>query len=1077
MTTSALELYDNDDLGLDDVESFSSFKTTKIRLNNLLKSPFMSTTLKSTSKVKKSTPPPPEPPGISDVPMPPGDEGPENGVSLTKPSDNSERFAAANTAAAAAVSTGSIGKVEEETKASKPQTSSPEAKRKNESSGRSHGRRSRSRSPPSRRRRKSRSRSRSPLRSHGFRHFDNRKEGRGRYVVGRYAKDYKRRDEGKRDRSPRRGPSPPTRRDPSPPRREPSPPRRESSPSRFHSERHSGTPPRPGVAYPPPGNWDHPPPPGYAPRGNPRVDWVPNAQPGAPSPAATWDPTVYAETPEQVALKLAVEKEAQQQKQAFIDQRMGYVSKREHLLGELDLLKAQRRDLASCKEPEAIKFNEENIKLQEEIVRKIKSVDNVLDMLTGLIGDGLQIVDIKKDSRSGSPKKESKKKRSESDSESSSSDEESKKKEKKKKKKKTAEKSENSATKLKKAGKFNYTFFDPELHWCRPCKKFPPTAKEYLMHLHSREHRQVIQEQNLAQYPWHNEEEKEPEVVQPGLPNKRVPIKGLQFFVPSSAWYCKLCKTWIGDLHCSSMHLKSEEHNKKYQGFIEKHPLWESTWESYRAQALATGGRGEDLKRKLEEQLEMIKKQEEMAAIVAAANELPPTDLLMPLTINTKKRDSEKKEAKKKKKKRYSSSSSSSSSSSDDEKRSSKKKKKKAKEQPVLKVPIPEKSRWEKEEEEPIEPTQTSPTDPYFDMKINKMRAYRHSSDRSKQMEGDKGSLSPKRRFVDPKLPRIPPPSMPVTKREDTLPKVPDKHTLLLPETAMFKSPQSSPFPPFKAAPEDNESRFEKQAAALKKRPPPALPKTKFPIIGRMPFVRKKPEPAREDSKRDQDVETPDPTPPPPPMIGKKPQPPKPPAQPPILTNKTKLEAAKEILSKSQSILQKRHPEPKPVDPVAMEEDMDIVKQNESSPPPYPPLPPRFTPPVLPPEVTKNLGKKTVAIPLPSDLQEALNIIYPQDSPNAVNPPLPPPLPVSAPKETKSSRANRMDTPSPPPAPNVKQNDFHDFASEIPVPPSPPNSFELFSLDKNNQRTFGDDDDDEMAMLGIDKADMAALRF
>lgn len=39
---------------------------------------------------------------------------------------------------------------------------------------------------------------------------------------------------------------------------------------------------------------------------------------------------------------------------------------------------------------------------------------------------------------------------------------------------------------------------------------------------------------------------------------------GLQFFVPSTAWYCKLCDQFIGDLHCASAHLKSIVHSKNY---------------------------------------------------------------------------------------------------------------------------------------------------------------------------------------------------------------------------------------------------------------------------------------------------------------------------------------------------------------------------------------------------------------------------------------------------------------------------------------------------------------------------------
>lgn len=37
---------------------------------------------------------------------------------------------------------------------------------------------------------------------------------------------------------------------------------------------------------------------------------------------------------------------------------------------------------------------------------------------------------------------------------------------------------------------------------------------------------------------------------------------GLQFFVSATAWYCKLCNVFMGDLHCASVHLKSDQHQR-----------------------------------------------------------------------------------------------------------------------------------------------------------------------------------------------------------------------------------------------------------------------------------------------------------------------------------------------------------------------------------------------------------------------------------------------------------------------------------------------------------------------------------
>lgn len=38
---------------------------------------------------------------------------------------------------------------------------------------------------------------------------------------------------------------------------------------------------------------------------------------------------------------------------------------------------------------------------------------------------------------------------------------------------------------------YNFVHYDPEMHWCKVCDIFPKTAKEYLNHLHSNEHKET----------------------------------------------------------------------------------------------------------------------------------------------------------------------------------------------------------------------------------------------------------------------------------------------------------------------------------------------------------------------------------------------------------------------------------------------------------------------------------------------------------------------------------------------------------------------------------------------------------
>lgn len=78
---------------------------------------------------------------------------------------------------------------------------------------------------------------------------------------------------------------------------------------------------------------------------------------------------------------------------------------------------------------------------------------------------------------------------------------------------------------------FNYVHYDPELHWCRVCDVFPRSAKDFLSHLHSAEHRQVTQEHQLVDTPWHKLPPDEELPSFKGAPVKRVPIKGkLEYF-------------------------------------------------------------------------------------------------------------------------------------------------------------------------------------------------------------------------------------------------------------------------------------------------------------------------------------------------------------------------------------------------------------------------------------------------------------------------------------------------------------------------------------------------------------------
>ncbi|XP_050293096.1 zinc finger matrin-type protein CG9776-like isoform X2 [Anthonomus grandis grandis] len=142
--------------------------------------------------------------------------------------------------------------------------------------------------------------------------------------------------------------------------------------------------------------------------------------------------------------------------------------------------------------------------------------------------------------------------------------------------------------------KYCYVYYDTGLHWCRACDKFPETAKEFLQHLHSDQHQERAKENEVDTTPWH----KLP--VEPLLPSyddapkKRIPIKGLQFFISAPSWYCKLCDVWIGDLHCASHHLKSQAHFQNYENFVHQNPHWETEWLKDRDTAMSRNGKKQE---------------------------------------------------------------------------------------------------------------------------------------------------------------------------------------------------------------------------------------------------------------------------------------------------------------------------------------------------------------------------------------------------------------------------------------------------------------------------------------------------
>ncbi|KAJ8970845.1 hypothetical protein NQ317_019117 [Molorchus minor] len=245
--------------------------------------------------------------------------------------------------------------------------------------------------------------------------------------------------------------------------------------------------------------------------------------------------------------KDAVAQEMFQQKAQLIKQREDYVKKVSVLRHELEQLRLQKQELIGDGTPDRDLANilRENDKLQEEIQGE-KDVQKTPPLLQKYRDD---LNSDAKPNKSKSP--------------------------------------EGSTTPPE---RYCYVHYDTGLHWCRLCDEFPETAKDFLLHLQDKKHREMAKENDVDNTPWHKLPAEPVLPSDESAPKKRIPIKGLQFFISAPSWYCKLCDTWIGDLHCASHHLKSQMHFQNYENFVVQNSHWEMEWLKDREKAMTRNG-------------------------------------------------------------------------------------------------------------------------------------------------------------------------------------------------------------------------------------------------------------------------------------------------------------------------------------------------------------------------------------------------------------------------------------------------------------------------------------------------------
>lgn len=144
---------------------------------------------------------------------------------------------------------------------------------------------------------------------------------------------------------------------------------------------------------------------------------------------------------------------------------------------------------------------------QDEIQGKMKAIQNVIDMLSSIIKDGKSISDLE---AMLSPSNGEKHKSPVTHVETNH----------KHHKKEIAPDPNNFES-------YNYVHYDTGLHWCRMCDEFPETAKDYLLHLQDKSHRQLTKENDVDNTPWHKLPAEPVLPSDENAPTKRVPIKGI----------------------------------------------------------------------------------------------------------------------------------------------------------------------------------------------------------------------------------------------------------------------------------------------------------------------------------------------------------------------------------------------------------------------------------------------------------------------------------------------------------------------------------------------------------------------
>lgn len=144
-----------------------------------------------------------------------------------------------------------------------------------------------------------------------------------------------------------------------------------------------------------------------------------------------------------------------------------------------------------------------------------------------------------------------------------------------------------------------FVYEDPRDHWCQQCNVVMPTMNEMFRHLHSPKHKEATPSHER---PWADLEKPAPPANQKFHRTIVSNVKGVQFLVGISGYYCKLCKVMSGDSAMARNHLHSLEHNQNYTKYILLNPFYERRWKMEKDIALVSAIKEEKEKQEKEKE-------------------------------------------------------------------------------------------------------------------------------------------------------------------------------------------------------------------------------------------------------------------------------------------------------------------------------------------------------------------------------------------------------------------------------------------------------------------------------------------